>query len=66
MNISLPNGKVVRRSVEEYLFLEDSQMDMWYQNMMADDAGDELDIWSPLSEVTITEFPIPENPETDN
>lgn len=40
MNISLPNGKVVHRSIEEYLFMDDSKIDAWYQDMMADDAGE--------------------------
>jgi hypothetical protein len=65
MNISLPNGKVVRRSIEEYLFMDESLIDQWYQNMMADDAGEDLETWCTLSEVTITEFSIPETPDSE-
>ena len=66
MNISLPNGKVVRRSVEEYLFLEDAQMDAWYQGMMADDLGEEIENpWVTLTEVRITEYKIPDIDELD-
>lgn len=40
MIISLPNGKVVHRSVMEYLFMDEEDVHSWYQNMMADDAGE--------------------------
>lgn len=66
MNISLPNGKVVRRSLEEYLFLEDSEMHLWYQNMMADDLGDEVENpFSTLMEVRVTDYNIPDIEETE-
>jgi hypothetical protein len=47
MNISLPNGKVVHRSVEEYLFMDDSKVAAWYQGLMAEDAGEYIE--SPFS-----------------
>lgn len=42
MIISLPNGKVVHVPYSEFLFLEDEEIHVWYQNKIADDEGQEV------------------------
>ena len=49
MNIQLPTGKTVHISIVEYLALEDDEVDVFYQELMADDSGDFLENpFSPL------------------
>lgn len=74
MNIQLPTGKTVSISVYEYLFiLKDEDMDIFYQNCVADDVGNYIeDPFSDASmkgklieedEPTIPEVPIGETPD---
>jgi len=61
MIISIGNGKFIHKSVEEYLFLRDEEVDMWYQNMIADDLGDDsLNPFTPFKDIEIINFDIPE------
>lgn len=48
MNIQLPTGKTISVSVYEYFFiLKDEEMDLFYQDCMADNLGE--DINNPFS-----------------
>ena len=61
MIISLPNGKFIHKSVEEILSLKDEEIDMWYQNMIADDIGDDsLNPFTPFKDIEVVDFDIPE------
>lgn len=49
MNIQLPTGKTVHISIVEFLALEDNEVGIFYQELMADDSGDFLENpFSPL------------------
>lgn len=43
MRIQLPNGKTIEVSYYEFIFLlEDHEVDIFYQQCMADDLGSEI------------------------
>lgn len=59
MIISLPNGKFIHKSLEEYLSLKDEEIDCWYQNMVADDLGDDsINPFTPFKDVELLDFNI--------
>ena len=61
MIISLPNGKFLHKSLEEMLSIKDEEIDMWYQNMIADNMGDDsLNPFTPFRDVELVEFDIPD------
>lgn len=64
MIISLPNGKVIHRSISEFLLIDDDEIQVWYQNMVADDCGDFIENpFAKFIDIDVSEFDIPENPE---
>jgi|LakMenEpi03Aug12_1017415.scaffolds.fasta_scaffold36335_1 hypothetical protein len=61
MIISLPNGKFLHKSLEEMLSIKDEEIDMWYQNMIADNMGDDsLNPFTSFRDVELMEFDIPD------
>lgn len=49
MNIQLPNGKTVNVSVIDFLSLSDDETTLFYQELIAEDAGEFLD--NPFSQI---------------
>lgn len=61
MIISIGNGKFIHKSLEEVISLRDEDVDMWYQNMIADDLGDDsLSPFTPFKDVQLLDFEIPD------
>ncbi len=49
MNIQLPTGKTVHVSIVEFLSLEDKEVEIFYQELIADDSGDFME--NPFSPI---------------
>ena len=61
MIISLPNGKFIHKSIDEVLNLKDEEVDLWYQNMIADDLGDfSMNPFVSFKDTELLDFDIPE------
>lgn len=59
MIISLPNGKHIHVSLEEYLSIKDEDMDLWYKSMIENDLGEEFtNPFTPFKEITIIDYNI--------
>lgn len=66
MIISLPNGKFIHKNIEEFLSIKDEDVDMWYQNMIADDIGDDsINPFTPFKDIEIIDFDIPDINDED-